>query len=1018
MKRLLVAALCALGFASAYAEPLDHWNLGSGTMTDGEWTFNINRRDGDGILPGSLDVYGLQILACTEFPDHLTTLDFSKPVVYTEGTNKYAITNIRPYGGCLSDAAKANVEHLRLPNHGLGLRINDTFQNCVNLVSVEPFLPSDLVISRGIFDGCVKLASPLVYSGSSDFAEFWELFKNTAIPSADLSESTITMLDRECFSGCTALKTVKLPPTLKTLQGGIAPFNNCSALEMVEFNSVPNTLNVFSGCASLKEVRFCHCAPAGSIPAGIYSELNQEISTYLILDDDETDELAAWATLTDGGVIDGESTWAQAYAGSAALMAKRPLRRYTSKSVSLTAGTDGSFTADQPGTFIISRGDGDSLEGMVTVNYTIVGGSAMPDVHFEPLSGSATIPNGEKTGVIEVTPKYFGYIGTADLTLRLAEGDYEIIGGSDEATISLATEALRSVTIAKGDDAEASSGKVGTFVISRGNGDPVGGAVTVAYAVVGGTAESAIHFKELLGTATIPAGQRDGVIEVTPIYFGYVGTKTLTVKLAEGDYELVPGRDTATISVATKSLRSVSIAKGEDANEGTGVVGFFIVSRGENDEASAPLEVELSVGGAAIAGQTYRPIKPIVTIPAGERSAKVKVVPFDDPSVTSDSVVEASIRPGNYGIVGTGSASVTVVNGATYGGWKFVGEKGTSISDGTWTFTVSRRPNDKFDDGVYHLWVQGCTAYPTAPAALDFGKAFHNFYDGAYYMIRQLEMNFGGNTAAAAGVGSLVLPDDPGYKFSILGECFANCPNLTSITPFLPRSCDSLGRDTFSFLTALAETDLYFYGSDFGGYEGCWGMVQNDTSITNVDLSASTITALRRDCFKGCTSLKTVKLPPTIQAFGAPHNSDGMSDRSPFADVGGVKLIFTGGALPEMTCNDGNVAAIEFTAPVSALPDNAFYSYFNPYGKTLLTSITFVGEPPATIGENLFSGAMGGFVKESVTVYVPNYYRVQWREIADDKVLSKTTGGTWTSGTKQLIKAYGSGKSGFTLFLR
>lgn len=293
-------------------------------------------------------------------------------------------------------------------------------------------------------------------------------------------------------------------------------------------------------------------------------------------------------------------------------------------------------------------------------------------------------------------------------------------------------------------------------------------------------------------------------------------------------------------------------------------------------------------------------------------------------------------------------------------------------------------------------------------------------------MIGRLEFEFGGNAAtsvvkpAGAVLGALVLPDDDGYKFSISGSCFANCPNLTSITPFLPRSCDKLGRDTFSFLPALAETDLYFYGSDFGSDEGCWGIVQNDTSITNADLSASTITVLRRDCFKNCTGLAVVKLPPTIQEFGAPHNNDGMYNRSPFVDVGGVKLIFTGGSLPEMTCNDGNVSAIEFTTPVSALPDNAFYSYFNPYGETLLTSITFVGAPPATIGENVFSGANGGFVKESVTVNVPVEYISQWREIADDKVLTKESGGTWTSGTTQLINVYGEveAKKGFMLIVR
>lgn len=908
MKKLIVAALCAIGLASAYAEQMDHWDLDSSTMTDGEWTFNINRRDIDGVLPGSDDLYGLQILACQQSPDHLTTLDFSKPIVYTGGARKYVVTNIKPYGDCLSADDKAVVEHLRLPNHGLGLRINDTFNGCANLVSVEPFLPSDLVTGRGMFQGCVKLASPLVYSGSSDFNP-WELFERTAIPSADLSGSTITILDRACFNGCTSLKSIKLPPTLTKLDGGIDPFNGCTALELVEFNSVPNTLSKFSNCTALKEVRFYHTAPTATIPDGIYNQLNQDITTYLILDDEESDELAAWAALTAGGELSDDATWAQNYAGSAALMAKRPLLRFSVKHVSLAAGQDGAVIAGRPGTFVVSRAEGDPLGGSVMVKYTISGGTAEEGVHFEPLSGIVAIPSGEKSGVIEVSPKYFAYVGTETLTLKIAAGDYEIVEGKDEDTISLSTEALR----------------------------------------------------------------------------------------------------------------SVSIAKGEDADEGTGAVGYFILSRGEGDSVEGPVNVSLSFGGTAKAGQTYRPIGAVVTIPAGEKTLKVKVVPYDDQSVTEDTTVEATILPGGYGI-GTASATANIKNGETYGGWKFI--DGSHISDGTWTFTVSRRGDSaeyKFEDGTRHLWVQNCTGWPTEVSMLDFGKAFHNYYDKTYYAISQFENTFYLAPDAPAFLGSLVLPDDPGHKFKIFGGCFKSCPNLTSVTPFLPKTCDLVGNNAFGFLPNLVQKDLYFYGSNFGADAGCWGIIESSTGITNVDLSASTITVLRRDCFKNCTGLKTVTLPPTIQIFGGPDakpEDQNLANRTPFNGASGVKLIFTGGALPWMTCNDGNVAAIEFTTPVAELSDNAFYNYYNPYGATALNSITFVGEPPTTIGENVFSGANGGFKAKTVTVNVPNYYIAEWREIADGGKLSKKDGGTWTSGTTQLLATYGESRQGLRIIIK
>lgn len=416
MKRLFVAALCALGFASAYAEPLDHWEITGGTMTDREWTFEVSKRSD--LVPGTADVYKLYVMECTGYPEGLSTLDFSKPLV--SGSTKYAITDFAPYGSFLSDDAKSKIEHLRLPTHGYEFSLSAGFKNCVNLVSVEPFLPDGCTkIVRGAFQGCTKLSSPLVWKNGSGMAKpsdpnwgntytsIWELFEGTAIPSVDFSESSLEVVSRSTFNNCTALKSAKLPPTLALLDGGTQPFQGCTSLELVEFNSVPtNSLSAFNGCTSLKEVRFCHCAPTATIPAGIYNQLNQNITTYLFLDDAETDNIAAWAALTAGGELTDLSTWSQTYAGSSALMAKRPLLRYAVTHISLEAGQDGAVIAGRPGTFVVSRADGDSLGGSVMVGYTITGGTAEEGVHFEPLSGMVAIPSGEKSGILEVTPKY------------------------------------------------------------------------------------------------------------------------------------------------------------------------------------------------------------------------------------------------------------------------------------------------------------------------------------------------------------------------------------------------------------------------------------------------------------------------------------------------------------------------------------------------------------------------------------------------------------------------------------
>lgn len=877
-------------------ETFGGWRIIGGSMTDGDWTFTVALRTSEDSIDMTPPMYRLYVQGCTKWPDGLSTLDFSKTIVNErEGdANCYEILQIQNQ---LPAEARDKVERLRLPTHGMAFSLAKLCGGCKNLVSVEPFLPPNCTIGEYVFSGCEKLATPLVYSGSCDFTP-WGLFEGTAIPSVDLSESTVTTLERACFSGCASLKTVKLPPTLTTLTGGILPFNGCTALELIEFQSVPSSLSAFSGCTALKEVRFYHCAP-DTVSAGIYNQLNQDITTYLYLDDEETEAIENWGALTAGGELIGESTWAAAYAGSVALE-KRPLLRYSAKHISLAAGQDGGVIAGRPGTFVVSRADGDSLGGSVMVNYTISGGTAQEGVHFEPLSGLVAIPSGEKSGVIEVSPEYFAYIGTETLTIKLAAGDYEIVEGEDEATISLATE----------------------------------------------------------------------------------------------------------------EFRSISIAKGGDADEGAGTVGHFILSRGEGDSIDAAVDVALAIGGTAVPGQTYGTIKNVVTIPAGEKSVKVRVNPYDDQTAQEDTTVEVTVLPGGYGI-GTDSATVAVKNGETYGGWKFV--DGTHISDGKWTFTVSRRPSEKYDDGVYHLWVQSCTAWPEEPLVLDFDKAFQNVYDKTVYAMQSFDCKFDGNAEARSVLQELVLPDDPNHPYAIQSGAFVYCANLVSVKPFLSKSC-TLCRGAFRQCYNITNA-LSFYGKAILD-DGSSAAFMECCKIPSADFSESTITMLHREDFAGCTALQWVKLPSTCKRF-ATADGDSLNDRDPFRtsnppnpnpypDPTGLTIYFAGTEMPTNRNTTAEIGTFDFTAGLASLSDNAFQNY------TGLTNVVFHGLPPAEIGENLFSGLK----EKSVVINVPAYYIAEWRVLADDGKLSWKRGGTWTSGTTQILAPYGDPRGGLLIIVR
>ena len=104
----------------------------------------------------------------------------------------------------------------------------------------------------------------------------------------------------------------------------------------------------------------------------------------------------------------------------------------------------------------------------------------------------------------------------------------------------------------------------------------------------------------------------------------------------------------------------LSIAVLSNAVERGSVPGAVRISRGD---AAHDLVVALSVGGTAIAGQTYEALPATVTIPAGATFVDLRVQPLLDPDTASNTVVSVSLAPGLYGVSAlAGTTDVTVEN--------------------------------------------------------------------------------------------------------------------------------------------------------------------------------------------------------------------------------------------------------------------------------------------------------------------------------------------------------------------
>ena len=151
--------------------------------------------------------------------------------------------------------------------------------------------------------------------------------------------------------------------------------------------------------------------------------------------------------------------------------------------VSIAAGEDADINHGTKGSFVISRGDSDAATAEpLTVNYTL-GGTAKAGVDYVKLSGTATIPAGESSVTVSVTPKVNINDETAKtLSFILTEGLYSISTEAEAATINFAASSgiwvydVEAKTIADGewvlgvrtDTSRLSNGLAITSLVSQG----------------------------------------------------------------------------------------------------------------------------------------------------------------------------------------------------------------------------------------------------------------------------------------------------------------------------------------------------------------------------------------------------------------------------------------------------------------------------------------------------------------------------------------------------------------------
>lgn len=257
-------------------------------------------------------------------------------------------------------------------------------------------------------------------------------------------------------------------------------------------------------------------------------------------------------------------------------------------------------------------------------------GTANHGADYAPLTGEITIPAGQASAPIVITP-YLDDLGenaeTVTISLTTFNNSY-----------SVAADHRMSITIADGNDVPVVAVRTGTIgvegganatVVFRSVGSGTGN-VTVNY-TVSGTATSGSDFTALSGTITLPASGPSDVTLTIPVLndVSPEPTETVFVQItpASGYRVYNDGSATAFIRDNDSGDRVMVSTYNDSPAEGGGTGRFYLHRAGAT---TSDLVVNYTLAGTATNGVDYTGLTGTATILAGEVGVNVPFTVTDD----------------------------------------------------------------------------------------------------------------------------------------------------------------------------------------------------------------------------------------------------------------------------------------------------------------------------------------------------------------------------------------------------
>jgi hypothetical protein len=315
------------------------------------------------------------------------------------------------------------------------------------------------------------------------------------------------------------------------------------------------------------------------------------------------------------------------------------------------------------GVFLLTRTG--STAAPLKVYYGL-SGSASHGTDYAPLTAEVTIPAGQTTAPVVITP-YNDDIAEPAETVTLAVASFEdtySIGTPNQGTVTLLDNNDTPLINVRAGTAGTEGGDNATFIFkSIGHGS---GNLTVNY-TVSGTATPGVDYTALSGSISVPVNGSNDTTLTVPILNDTLAepTETVVIKITPSPNYRVYNDGSAEVVIRDNDSgdRVMVSTYNQSPAEAGSVPGTFYFSR---TGSTGALTVNYAISGTATNGVDYQTLSGSVVIPDTQTGVNLVMTPIADALAEGPETVTLTVLPGTgYGPDRPASATYEISDNET-----------------------------------------------------------------------------------------------------------------------------------------------------------------------------------------------------------------------------------------------------------------------------------------------------------------------------------------------------------------